>query len=185
MLTIHEREKLREKIALLSPQGIEQLARQCQLANRPDAALFIRNEAQQLAMRARAERVPLEIVGADRQRQDTKPTRPPAPAAPPLINRSAIAFGAKVAVGLGAAGAITGLVIIPAGIALANAAVTGIVVVAPWAAGGLLALIVIRAAFWGEKKTEQQRERGSGNTYNVYIGENQNVRVFSEKSGQQ
>ena len=181
MLTPVERQTLRQRCDLLSLPGLEALAVHCAKEGRPDAAKYVRDIIAERHMAQRANAVPFEVVG-QRAKTDApeKPVQHPPYWTPERIRYAAYAVGASAGI-IG----LLAYVVIPAIVAAVSVLVSAVVSAAPYVAGGILAFIVGREVFFGQKKTAQfpaeNPARQSGNVYNVYVGEGQ---VHVHQSGQ-
>ena len=177
MLTPSEREKLTSMLADMKPQAREaHIARLRQVPGKADVVSVLEGIHRQLLFAEAAAATPLEIVGDTRTPRKVSTVRPTSIS--PLIQPDAAKKAALAVVIVGGSSAFVGLVVIPFLVAVSEA----IVSLAPYAVGIACAGLFIRSFFAGigEKKTDNNPAGNSGgNVYNVYIGEHQNVRVFS------
>lgn len=182
MLTVQERTTLRERCSLLNLQGLERLAVHCARENRPDAARYVRDLIAERGIAERANAVPFEVAG-QRRRESAPVPDGPRIVYQPYWNSERVRYAVAAIAGISGFGAAIYFVIIPAAVALFSAVVSVVSVVAPYVAGGILAVIALRECFFGEKKTgyfpaENPARSSGGNVYNVYVGEGQ-VHVHS------
>lgn len=183
MLTLEERTTLRERCRLLSLQGLERLAVHCAKENRPDAAKYVRDLIAERDIQNRANAVPFEVAGQRRRESAPAQDGPQQVAYPTYWSSDRIRYIGAAVAGISGFGAAIYYVVIPVMVALFSAVVSVVSLAAPYVAGGILAVIVIREAFFGEKKTgsfpAESPKPSGGNVYNIYIGEGQNVHVHS------
>lgn len=183
MLTTTDRQRLKDVLSTMKPEArVMHIAMLRATPGKAAEVAVLEGIHQQLCFAERAASTPLEINGRYRQ---TAPVAPEQPRIeyPPYWTPERIQYAAMA---LCATAGIVGLfayVVIPALVALASVVASVVAVVAPWIAGGILAFIVLRSAFFGEKKTdsfpgELPRSSTSGNVYNVDVGECQ-VHVHS------
>lgn len=172
MLTPVERQTLRQRCDLLSLPGLEALAVHCTKEGRPDAAKYVRDIIAQRQMSHRANAVPFEVAGQRRNMEPERRIEYPPYWTPERIRYAVYAVGASAGI-IG----LLAYVVIPAIVAAVSVLVSVVASVAPYVAGGILAFIIGREAFFGQKKTDsypaENPARSGGNTYNVYVGEGQ------------
>ena len=176
MLTPSERERLTSMLADMKPQAREaHIARLRQVPGKSSEVSVLEGIHRQLLFAEAAAATPLEIVGDTRKPRKAATVRPASIS--PLIRPDAAKKAALAVVIVGGSSAFVGLVVIPFLVAVSEA----IVSLAPYTVGVACVGLLIRSFFaGGEKKTDNQVPGNSGgNVYNVYIGEHQNVRVFS------
>lgn len=182
MLTAPERTAIRTKCERLSLKGLEDLAVHCVRENRQDAAKYVRDIIAEREIRYRASTVPFEISGRTRQQQQVQVEQPrieyPQYWTPERVRYAVYSVGGIAGIGAGIY-----YVVIPAVVALFSAVISAVSVAAPYVAGGIFVLIVLRESFFGEKKTgyfpAESPKPSGGNVYNIYVGEGQNVHVHS------
>lgn len=178
MLTTTERQRLTSVLSAMKPEArVMHIARLRAMPGKAAEVAVLEGIHQQLCFAERAASTPLEINGRYRQ---TAPVAPEQPRIeyPPYWTPERVRYAAMAVCATAGIVGLFAYVVIPALVALASAVVSVVAVVAPWIAGGILAFIVLRSAFFGEKKTDSfpgeiPRGSSSGNVYNVYVGEGQ------------
>lgn len=180
MITQPERQRLVQVLSGMKPEArVMHIARLRATPGKASEVAVLEGIHQQLCFAERAASTPLEVNGQFRQTataaEQTKIEYPPY-WTPERVKYAVCCVGGIAGIGAGIY-----YVVIPAAVAVISALVSVASVVAPWIAGGFLALVILKESFFGEKKTggypAQEPPKQSGNVYNIYIGENQNVRI--------
>jgi hypothetical protein len=177
MLTTTDRQILRDRLADMKPEArVRHIAMLRATPGKAAEVAVLEGMHQQLCFAERAASTPLEVVGKCGPAKATYYAQPKNEA-PVYWTPERIKYAVSaVSVSAGIV-AISAYVIIPALVALASVVVSVVASVAPYVAGGILAVIVLRSAFFGEKKTgnypAENPARQTGNVYNVYVGEGQ------------
>lgn len=173
MLTLQDKQALKQRCEALSLHGLELLANHCVRERRPDAAAIVRDIIVQRQRAEMATRVPLVIAGHSRTMAAHEPDKTPGYIAPYWTSERTLAAAKAVGI-VGTGGLLVGYVVIPALVALASIVSAAL----PYIAGVVMGALVLKSAFSGEKKTSVQiQEKQPGTVYNVYIGQGQNVNV--------
>lgn len=180
MLTPEEREKLTAVLSDMKPEArIKHIAALRQKGGRAAEVSVLEGIHRQLCFAENAAKFPLEIDGIPKREKQVQVSV----SQPGEIywNQRRVAYAVGAVSVTGAMAYISAVIIIPAIVAVVSAIVSAVAVAAPYVAGALLGFFVIRESFFAQKKTENYQPPASGtggNTYNVYIGNDQNVRVF-------
>lgn len=175
MLTTTDRQRLKDVLADMKPEArVRHIAMLRATPGKAAEVAVLEGIHQQLCYAERAASTPLEVVGKCGPAKSTYCAQPKS-AAPAYWTPERIKYAsAFVSVSAGIV-ALSAYVIIPALVALASVVVSVVASVAPYIAGGILAFVVLRSAFFGEKKTGQfpaeNPSRSGGNVYNVYVGD--------------
>lgn len=167
------KQKYRETCALMTIPALEQAAENLAVQGKVEESRYIRNLiAERKAYRA-------EIAQETRTRTRPAPARS-APAEPILSPAAyqAVKQGALVAAAVAAGALFVAYAVIPAFVALGAALSAIMAAAAPFIAAGVGGVFLVYLLFsgLGQKKTEFQGKSG-GNVYNIYVGENNHIRV--------
>lgn len=189
MLTTTDRQRLKNVLADMKPEArVRHIAMLRATPGKAAEVAVLEGIHQQLCFAERAASTPLEVNGQFRQ-TTTVQDKQPRIEYPPYWTPERVKYAAYCLGGITGIGAGIYYVVIPAIVSVVSAVVSVASVVGPWIAGGILALVILKESFFGEKKTggypaEVPRQSG-GNTYNVYVGEGQvHVHNASQNPGQ-
>lgn len=165
------KQKYRETCALMTIPALEQAAENLAVQGKVEESRYIRNLiAERKAYRA-------EIA----QEICTRPAPARTTPAEPILSPEAyqaVKQGALVAAAVAAGALFVAYAVIPAFVALGAALSAIMAAAAPFIAAGVGCVFLVYLLFsgLGQKKTEFQGKSG-GNVYNIYVGENNHIRV--------
>ncbi len=181
MLTTADRQRITRVLSDMKPEArLAHIARLRAMPGKAAEVSVLEGIHQQLTFAERAAATPLEVNGHVGHAASVPEQR--RIEYPPYWTAERTKYAAYAITGISGILATAYYVIIPALMAFASAVISVVSVAAPYVAGGILAIFVLKESFFGEKKTGQfpaeSQGRDRGNTYNVYVGEGQ-VHVHS------
>lgn len=181
MLTITERQRLTQVLSSMKPEArTAHIARLRATPGKAAEVAVLEGIHRQICFAERAAATPLEVNGLCRQPYTAQTER--RIEYPPYWTPERVKYAAYAVGGITGIGAGIYYVVIPAVVSVVSAVVSAVSAAAPYVAGGILAVVVLKETFFGEKKTgaypAENPARSGGNVYNVYVGEGQ-VHVHS------
>lgn len=176
MLTTADRQRITILLSQLKPEArAAHIARLRATPGKAAEVAVLEGIHQQLTFAERAAATPLEVNGQVRHAASVRADHQPRIEYPPYWTAERKKYVVYAMAGISGISATAYYIIIPALVALASAVVSVVSAVAPYVAGGILAIFVLKESFFGEKKTGQfpaeSQGKARGNVYNVYVGE--------------